>query len=154
MPVALLVDPDISVVARLRPVVEGAGFAVVGYTEFAAARQHMMDAPPAAVVANARLGAFNGVHLAYVARFAPTQSRCVIYADPHDAVLARESQGAGAFYVRESLLKESLPGILKSVLPENDRRHPMTLDRRRTFRGGRRATDRPELHAVARHSSR
>lgn len=140
-PLAIIVDTDEAVVSTLRSIAETAGFAAAGYTHFEPARRRLMILPPAALVANVRLEAFNGIHLAYLAKLSERNIRSVIYARPHDPALARDAQRAGAFYERQDRLVVSLGTLLKSSLPVSDRRGVLTVDRRQAARGGRRCTD-------------
>jgi len=93
------------------------------------------------IVTNIRLGAFNGLHLAYVASLGPHAPRVIVYSDQRDSGLAREAQRAGAFYEVGECLPVTLAAYLKGTLPEQDRRNPDTADRRNDVRGGRRCWD-------------
>lgn len=97
--------------------------------------------PPDMLVTNVRLGAYNGIQLVMVA--VTRGLRCVVYAEEHDVVLARQAQEAGAFYVRLKDLRESFDSLLRRPLPPRDRRNPEVDDRRRLRRGGRRSNDLP-----------
>jgi len=97
---------------------------------------------------NLRLGAYNGLHLVHLIRgTAGLPTRCVVYARDADRVHIRDVHGAGAFYELQLRLRFALPGYVEAVLgdrlPALDRREPVTPDRRRMFRGGRRRVDVP-----------
>ena len=140
--VALIVDSDALVTSKFRFIAESSGYVGAEYTRFETARSRLLKVqPPAVLIANARLGAFNGVHLAYLVKLADASARVLIYADPHDPVLAREARRAGAFYQPRALLFFSLGGWLGATLPAADRRQVAGADRRATARGGRRVTD-------------
>jgi len=136
----LLVDPDpdglSAVQAALRLVAN-----VETCSEFRAARARLLARPPDLLVTNLRLEAYNGLHLVYLAAGTPT--RCIAYATYDDLVLAREVQALGAFYERAQRLPLTLPSYVNATLPRHDRREPIMLDRRETFRGGRRCADPP-----------
>ena len=100
-----------------------------------------MTAPLALVVANLRLGAFNGLHLVYLATTLGACVRSIVYTDPHDVAAAREVQRAGAFYETRERLPAVLEGYLGALLPSADRRDSCLSDRRGIFRGGRRCWD-------------
>ena len=68
-------------------------------------------------------------------------TRCVVYADAQDLLLAREAQAAGAFFELKPRLLAALPGYVRGRLPPHNRRDPAVFDRRRVFRGGRRCVD-------------
>jgi DNA-binding NtrC family response regulator len=147
--VVLVVDTDIAVAAELRAAVEALGHQAIAVTDFQAARREMRGRDIAAVVANLRLGPFNGIHLAYTAKHARPETRVLIYALHHDALLAREAQRACAFYERQALVPYALGRFLGADLPAADRRNATTHDRRAAFRGGRRSTDMSSLHPIA-----
>ena len=147
-PLVLIVDPDELFLARLRSVARSIGYEAVCETEFASARQCLVASKPAVVVANIRLKAFNGIHLAYLAKAGDLDTSVILYDSGYDLVLAREAQRAHAFYERQQGIPLSLRNYLAARLPSRDRRSPQTLDRRTAFRGGRRATDVEGLHAA------
>jgi len=147
-PTLVIVDHDTLVVSRLRSIAEGAGYVVSAHSQFETARALLHSADPlSALIVNVRLGEFNGIHLVYLAKFSDErQVRALVYARPHDPLLAREAQRAGAFYQRQGFLLFSLTNFLKAALPSSDRRDVGGLDRRTAFRGGRRTTDIASLH--------
>jgi DNA-binding NtrC family response regulator len=134
-------------VERLRSIAESAGYGVSAHVRFETARRQLLCGQPSAVVTNVRLAAFNGIHLAYLAKSADPNVRALVYARPHDPVLAREAQRVNVFYERQTFLPFSLKGFLEAGLPTSDRRNAILLDRRTVFRSGRRATDVAILHA-------
>jgi hypothetical protein len=93
------------------------------------------------LVTNIRLEAYNGLHLAYLAKVTQQPTKILIYSDEADLLLAREAQRLGAFYEPRDTIRQSLPGYLSSTLPSSDRRDVAIPDRRATFRGGRRSSD-------------
>jgi hypothetical protein len=70
------------------------------------------------------------------------RTRCVVYSNYDDLVLAREVQAAGAFYERSTRLSLALAAYVRAKLPPHDRRNLTAADRRQAPRGGRRCTDR------------
>jgi hypothetical protein len=135
----LIVDPD---AASLRAASNALRFQadVEVFSRFEAARARLLSRPPDLLVTNLRLQAHNGLHLVYMAA---KGTRCVVYANHDDLVLAREVQAAGAFYERSERLSSALAAYAHAALPSRDRRDLTLLDRRRqNFRGGRRCTDR------------
>ena len=137
----LFVDDDELFTAQLASIARRAGFEAIKERTFEGARRLLGEDPPGTVVTNIRLRSFNGIHLAWLAHGSKLRLRIIVYADPHDPVLGRESQRAGAFYERQLLLPASLTAYLTATLPPSDRRNPSRFSRRQGFRGGRRAAD-------------
>jgi DNA-binding NtrC family response regulator len=116
--------------------------------DFVGARARLLARPPDLLVTNSRLGAYNGLHLAYLAAAAVLPTRVVVYGDADCVSLARETQIAGAFYVADQHIAAALPAYLAADLPPQDRRDAEQADRRQQLRGGRRATD-SEAHLIS-----
>src|SRR5262249_26926727 len=97
------------------------------------------------LVTNVRLGAYNGLHLVYLAEsFHRGLTRAIVYSDVLDIAIAREAQLAGAFYEIRTNLPAALPSYLRApILPPCDRRNPADRYRRAQFRGVRRGSDLP-----------
>jgi DNA-binding NtrC family response regulator len=145
---ALIVDTDAVQVFRLGRSIEAAGFRCLSAPGFVPARRCVYDYHPEIIITNLRLGAFNGIHLAYLAKIHNAAVRVMVYAREHDRLLAAEAVAAGAFYERLEFVPVSIVNFLHAALPERDRREPASLGRRAVFRGGRRATDVAALHAA------
>ena len=137
---ALVVDADPIFVSELAPIVTASGFRVLPLSDFTAARHELYACRPEVLVANLRLGAFNGIHLAYLAKINNPETRAMIYGED-DRMLAGEVQSAGAFYERTAFVRYALAAFLRAPLPARDRRGILVNDRRQLFRGGRRTTD-------------
>jgi hypothetical protein len=138
----LLVDPQAQPdwISGLRDTVRDVAVLTV-VDSYHAALNHLNSAPPDVLFTNVRLAAYNGIHLAWMA--APIGVRTIVYAEEHDALLAREAQEAGAFYTRLTDLRESFRDLIAEALPDRDRRDASVPDRRHIRRGGRRSNDLP-----------
>jgi hypothetical protein len=135
----LLVDPHADmIVGSIRQALKGVAH-VEPCAEFHGAKTRLLTSPPDVLLSNLRLHSYNGLHLVLLASKAST--RCLVYADPDDLVLAREAQRLGAFYERASRLPFVLPAFFNGELPDGDRRDVTRLDRRLRFRGSRRRAD-------------
>jgi ActR/RegA family two-component response regulator len=137
---ALLVDPDPT---AWRDVQRACGhlakIEVCG--DFTAARRSLVQNAPDLLVTNLRLGAYNGLHLVYLASTNGIGTRTVVYARTVDMSLIREAQSLGAFFESHYRLAHAIASYLTVDLPERDRREPREFDRRAIFRGGRRSSD-------------
>jgi DNA-binding NtrC family response regulator len=138
-PRLLIVEPDPELGAALR---QAAGFVEADVClSFQAARSCVESNAYSLLVTNVRLKAYNGVHLAYLAKRAQTATHIVVYDERTDLGLAREIQNAGAFYDLAQRLTVTLPAYIGAPLPDADRRQPASYDRRSSRRGGRRRWD-------------
>ena len=135
----LLVDPDVDYLRAAQNALRFMADVEVS-SKFAAARARLLSPrPPDLLVTNLRLQAYNGLHLVHMA---DGRTRCVVYSNYDDLVLAREVQAAGAFYERSTQLSRTLAAYVCASLPPRDRRNLTALERRQSPRGGRRCTDR------------
>ena len=94
------------------------------------------------MVTNMRLGAYNGLHLAYLCGVHGSAARVIVYTDRRDVGFAREVHRAGAFYEIAASLPATIAACVAGTLPERDRRDSAVPDRRGRARGGRRGWDR------------
>lgn len=137
----LIVEPNPSFRTLLEETVHGRA-AVETVADLPTARARLFAMPPDLVVTNLRLGAFNGLHLAYLLTSGDWPSRGVVYSESLEVSLAHEARRAGAFWEFQRRLPYALPAYLDADLPPRDRRDPLRPDRRSSaFRGGRRASD-------------
>ena len=136
----LLVDTDAGALSAFRETIIGLAD-VEACREFAAARESLRRDPPELLITNVRLREYNGLHLAFIASAMGRRTRCVVFLDTIDPVVARDAREAGAFFETRQRLKYALRSYLLAALPDCDRRDPSTRDRRHAFRGGRRSTD-------------
>lgn len=136
----LIVELDPSFRLLLEEAVRGRA-EVGSVADFPAARVRLVARPPDLVVTNLRLGAFNGLHLAYLVANGDWPSRAVVYCESLEVALAQEARRAGAFWEFQRRLPHALLAYLDADLPARDRRDPVRPDRRSALRGGRRASD-------------
>lgn len=136
----LLVEPDNFTRAAL---VKSVAFIarVDACPDFPSARPHVIAAEYDLLVTNLRLGAFNGLHLVYLAQGLEPRLPSIVYTDRYEAPLAVDVQAAAAFYELRDRLLTTFPQYVSASLPPVDRRNASIPDRRRVFRGGRRAAD-------------
>jgi hypothetical protein len=102
---------------------------VAAYDDFWSARAAVLDGSFDFLVTNARLGAYNGVHLVYLAGAHGIAAHSIVYSDRHDAGVACDVQVAGAFYETHDRLAVALTAYLRGPLPRRDRRNPSGADR-------------------------
>jgi hypothetical protein len=109
---------------------------------FPNARTDLLNGAFDFLVTNARLGAYNGLHLVYLAAVGGVPTRSIVYSESQDLGLALEVQRAGAFYETRECLPVTLTAYLRGILPVRDRRDPRVDDRPAGVPGGRRRWDR------------
>jgi len=136
----LLVDVDAEFVRTFHDAYAEAA-RVSRCTAFPAARKALLTERPDFLVTRLRLGAYNGLHLAYLAAVNGIRTTTIVYDDPLDLALAREAQRIGAFVERASRVVNAFGAYLAAALPPADRRSAAVVERRRRERGGRRAAD-------------
>lgn len=76
----LLIEPDTVLGSGLNQAVSDVAD-VWCVTQFAAARSVLQQSAVDLLVTNLRLGAFNGLHLVYLAKFLARGARAVVYTD-------------------------------------------------------------------------
>lgn len=138
----LLVEPEAATRAIL---LDGIGTIarVTACDDFWSARVCVLDGSFDFLVTNSRLGAYNGLHLVYLAGTHGVSARSIVYSERHDAGVAYDVQRAGAFYETHERLVVTLAAYLRGPLPRRDRRDPDEAGRLHSavYVSGRRGSD-------------
>ncbi len=95
----LVVDDDLSLLEALERGLTEGGLEVVGHTTFEGARNALRAEHFDALLTDVRLGAFNGIQLAVVARDTYPDMRIIVFSGFDDPVLRGEAEHIGAAYV-------------------------------------------------------
>jgi DNA-binding response OmpR family regulator len=95
----LIVDDDIPLLSALSRYLADSGFHVSSSSAFEEAREHISSARPDIVITDVRLGAFNGLQLAMLARDVRPDARVVVFSGFDDPVLKEEARRIGAAYL-------------------------------------------------------
>jgi len=105
----LVVDDDAALLEAVRRGLEAANMKVTACATFEGARQALRDNSFDALITDVRLGAFNGLQLAVVARtYDPTIS-VIVFSGFDDPVLRDEAERAGgAYFVKPVHVAEPL----------------------------------------------
>jgi hypothetical protein len=140
-PTVMIVEPDHLIASRLASIAQKLGANVVTRASFEEARRDIALRVPALLISHVKLGQMRGTHLAHAATLASNRLHAVVYGSPSDLALERDARRPRIFFERERFLPYALGQYLTATLPPEDRRDVRTIDRRTTFRGGRRATD-------------
>jgi DNA-binding response OmpR family regulator len=108
----IVVDDDSSLLEALERSLAEGGLDVVGYSSFEDARRALRDERFDALLTDVRLGAFNGIQLAVIARDAHPDMQIIVFSGFDDPVLRSEAEHIGAAY----LVKPVTGGELKELL--------------------------------------
>jgi DNA-binding response OmpR family regulator len=103
--------------SRMEQWLRRSGFVTEAAGSFADARERLTAVSPDALVTDARLGDFNGLHLAIVGR-SRRPALVAIVIGPPDAVLAQEADRHGATYLHEPVSEEELVAHVTMLLHE------------------------------------
>jgi PleD family two-component response regulator len=95
----MLVDADVAGLRRTEQVLEGAGFIVMSVPSFEQARSLLASMTPEVVIADIKLAAFNGLHLAALCAIWRPGTPFIATHDRYDRFLEDEAKRLGAIYV-------------------------------------------------------
>lgn len=132
----LVVTPDLHLAQDL---VEELPVPVDVCADFAGARQKLVKGEYELMFTELRLGAYNGLQLAYLAKQLQLPTRVVVFTSPFDKFLATETIAAGAFYEHTHKVVAAARSYLGATLPDQDRRDPSSFQPEYTDTGMRAA---------------
>ncbi len=104
----LVVDDDPFMVSISKRYLEDVGYDILTATDFRDARIQIEVFEPAVLVADVRLGEFNGLQLAMLAREARPDAAVVLISGYQDASVWREAQESGWQYLAKPFSKRDL----------------------------------------------
>jgi DNA-binding NtrC family response regulator len=155
---ALVVEPNGHDMALVKAALISGGFTVIEADNFKDAGALIIEAPPSILVSEIRLGAYNGLQLAYRGKSVWPPMTIVLTSAYRDPVLQRDIERMGATFVlkpvaardfiaavyRTALRQPNSEGGFEPVQPPFERRQtqrrqspvngPLDADRRRTER--------------------
>jgi DNA-binding response OmpR family regulator len=105
---ALVVEPNGPDMAFIRTALTPAGFMVTATDNFKDAAALLVEAPPDLLVAEIRLGAYNGLQLAYRAKSVRSPMGIVMTSAYPDPVLRRDVERMGATFVLKPVTARDL----------------------------------------------
>ena len=113
MPTILIVDDHRVTRLGLAEMLAHAGYRVVTAGTFQEARQIMREAPPDLLIADVRLGSFNGLQLVISG---PKRVPAIVITGYDDAVLEAEARRGGAEYLVKPFEPDQLLAIIRQKL--------------------------------------
>ena len=112
----LVVDDEPMVVDALREVLADAGYETLGATSFEDGRRLLLAPPvPDVVVADVRLGKYNGLQLAVLR---PQATAAIVISGHWDEVLEAEARQHGAVYLQKPLASPALVQTVARLIAE------------------------------------
>ena len=111
----LVVDDEPALLDAVKYAFERAGLEVVACRSFEDARARILSEDFDALVTDVRLGAFNGLQLAVIARSRLPNLGIVVFSGYDDPVLREEASGLGAAYLVKPVTGERLLQELERV---------------------------------------
>lgn len=113
----LVVDDDPALLRLMELWLSGGGYSVVACESFDDARQQLATAPPDLLLTDVRLGAFNGLQLAILAKEQCPDMVAVVMSAYDDSTLRKEAAQCGAQYLLKPFTSEGLLTTLVQTPP-------------------------------------
>ena len=104
----LIVEPAPADASFLSAALVSGGFSVASVEGFGEARAWLEAAPPVLLIAESRLGAYNGLHLVLHARSIRPNMAAIVISHVVDPVLQAEAERLGATYVEKPVTRADL----------------------------------------------
>jgi DNA-binding response OmpR family regulator len=109
----LVVEDDLPLLDAVKRALTEAGEEVVACPDFVSGRSVLRDGPFDALITDVRLGDFNGLQLAVIARDLYPDIRVVVYSGFNDPVLKDEADRIGATYLVKPVPSVQLLKIIR-----------------------------------------
>jgi DNA-binding NtrC family response regulator len=109
----LIVDDDVSLLDAMQRALRDSLRTVVACDSFEKARQMLKDQPFDALITDVRLGAFNGLQLAVMARDMYPEMRLIVFSGFDDPVLRADAEQIGAAYLVKPVASAELLKLLE-----------------------------------------
>src|SRR5262249_47792474 len=146
-PVAIVVDADLAELRKTERALEHVGFVVMGAGSFAQAKALLVSITPEIVIADIKLEAFNGLHLAALCAVWRPATPFIATHSVLDTVLEADARRLSASYVVKTTSREELTRTALDLL--NSNRHDHEVVRR----SHRKQTSTPTVVQVAASSA-
>jgi DNA-binding NtrC family response regulator len=117
----LIVDDDVALLEGVESAFRAAGEDASSCSSFELARQMLRSEEFGVLITDVRLGAFNGLQLALLARDLYPQITLIVFSGFDDPVLRAEAEHAGAAYVVKPVATSTLLELARRSRPPSDR---------------------------------
>lgn len=108
----MIVDDDPSLLEALERAFREAGEDVVAHGSFEEARRALQSTSFDALITDVRLGAFNGLQLAVMARDQGPEIKLIVFSGFDDPVLKAEAERVGAVYLVKPVTSSVLLNLI------------------------------------------
>ena len=115
--VVLIVDDDRDLLYLLTQAFQNAGYQVVGASDFTSARTSLRTHRLTALLTDVRLGEYNGIQLALLARELHPAIKVVVFSGFDDPVLREEAERVGAPFLVKPVSSQVLVDLLRDGKP-------------------------------------
>lgn len=115
--VILIVDDDHDLLYLLTQAFQNAGYEVVAESDFASARKSLRTHRLTALLTDVRLGEYNGIQLALLARELHPTIKVVVFSGFDDPVLREEAERVGAPFLVKPVSSQVLINLLSNGSP-------------------------------------
>jgi DNA-binding NtrC family response regulator len=109
----LIVDDDVSLLEAMQRSLRDSLRTVIACDSFEKARQMLKDQAFDALITDVRLGAFNGLQLAVMARDMYPEMRLIVFSGFDDPVLRADAEQIGAVYLVKPVASGDLLRLLE-----------------------------------------
>lgn len=135
---SLVVDSDPILLAATAGVLSSLGYTVITATSFDEARKHLLSTEPLLLlIADVRLGPFNGLQIAFRARALYPKIRIIVTDRTFDPTLEAETKRLGGTYLARPFTSEELTSLISrpSDAPQQSQKWPRRWLRQPVFAG-------------------
>src|SRR6266853_1009809 len=115
-PVAIVVDADLAELRKTEQALEHVGFVVMSAGSFAQAKALLVSITPEIVIADIKLEAFNGLHLAALCAVWRPATPFIATHSVYDTVLEADAKRLSASYVVKTSTREELTRLAVELL--------------------------------------
>ncbi len=122
-PVAIVVDADLAELRKTEQALEHVGFVVMSAGSFAQAKALLVSITPEIVIADIKLEAFNGLHLAALCAVWRPATPFIATHSVYDTVLEADAKRLSASYVVKTSTREELTRLAVELLTTTRRGH-------------------------------